>query len=108
MDQYLNTKEHLGSTQTCKWISTNERDPVDSNCTNISTTFVVGIKKLPTLYWLPKLHKLPFQAFSIQNLCSCITFVLSKVMTSCLTAGKTGLNTIKRSMKETESSIFGQ
>ena len=41
--------------------------------------------RLPTLYWLPKLHKRPYKARSIANFGSCTTTVLSKLLTSCLT-----------------------
>ena len=40
--------------------------------------------KVPTLYWLPKLHKKPYKA----NSSSCTTTELSKLPTSCLTAVK--------------------
>ena len=42
--------------------------------------------RLPTLYWLPKLHKRPYKARFIANSSSCTTTVLSKLLTSCLTA----------------------
>ena len=42
----------------------------------------------PTLYWLPKLHKRPYKARFIANFSSCTTTVLSKLLTSCLTAVK--------------------
>ena len=44
--------------------------------------------KLPTMYWLPKLHKRPYKARSIANSTSCTTTELSKLLTSCLTANK--------------------
>ena len=44
--------------------------------------------RLPTLYWLPKLHKRPYKARFIANSSSCTTTVLLKLLTSCLTAGK--------------------
>ena len=44
--------------------------------------------RLPTLYWLPKLHKQPYKARFIANSSSCMTTVLSKLLTSCLTAVK--------------------
>ena len=54
--------------------------------------FAVSIKekqnRLPTLYWLPKLHKRPYKARFIDNSSSCTTTVLSKLLTSCLTAVK--------------------
>ena len=43
--------------------------------------------RLPMLYWLPKLHKRPYKARFIANSSSCTT-VLSKLLTSCLTAVK--------------------
>ena len=44
--------------------------------------------KLPTMYWLPKLHKRPYKARFIANYSSCTTTELSKLLTSCLTAVK--------------------
>ena len=44
--------------------------------------------RLPTLYWLLKLHKRPYKARFIANSSSCTTTVLSKLLTSCLTAVK--------------------
>ena len=44
--------------------------------------------RLPTLYWLPKLHKRPYKARFITISSSCTTTVLSKLLTSCLTAVK--------------------
>ena len=45
---------------------------------------------LPTMHWLPKLHKRPYKARFIANsTCrSCTTTELSKLLTSCLTAIK--------------------
>ena len=44
--------------------------------------------RLPTLYWLPKLHKRSYKARFIANSSSCTITVLSKLLTSCLTAFK--------------------
>ena len=44
--------------------------------------------KLPTMYWLPKLHKRPYKARFIANSSSRTTTELSKFLTSCLTAIK--------------------
>ena len=49
-------------------------------------------EKLPTLYWLPKLHKRPYKSRFIANYSSCTTTELSKLLTSCLTAVKNHLN----------------
>ena len=43
---------------------------------------------LPTLYWLPKLHKQPYKSRFIANSSSCTTTKLSIRLTSCLTAIK--------------------
>ena len=45
--------------------------------------------KLPTLYWLPKLHKRPYKSRFIANSSACTTTELSMFLTSCLTAIKT-------------------
>ena len=42
--------------------------------------------KLPTLYWLQKLHKRPYKSRLIANSSSCTTTELSTILTSCLTA----------------------
>ena len=42
--------------------------------------------KVPTVYWLPKLHKKTYKARFIANSSSCTTTELSKLLTSCLTA----------------------
>lgn len=62
------------------------------HCVRIATGFAVNIKedqeKLPTFYWLPKLHKRPYKARFIANSSSCSTTELSKLLTSCLTVIK--------------------
>ena len=42
--------------------------------------------KVPTLYWLPKLHKKSYKARFIANSSSCTTTELSKLLNLCLTA----------------------
>ena len=44
--------------------------------------------KLPTLYWLPKLHKGPYKSRFIANSSACTTTELSNLLTSCLTVIK--------------------
>ena len=44
--------------------------------------------KLPTLYWLPKLHKRPYKSRFIANSSACTSTELSILLTSCLTAIK--------------------
>ena len=45
--------------------------------------------KLPTLYWLPKLHKRPYKSRFVANSSARTTAELSIHLTSCLTAIKT-------------------
>ena len=80
---------------------------------SILLLFAVSIKekqdRLPTLYWLPKLHKRPYKARFIANSSSCTTTNLSKLLTSCLTAVKKHwINTMILFTKGTELTIFGQ
>ena len=44
--------------------------------------------KLPTLYWLPKLHKRPYKSRLNANYSACTTIESSILLTSCLTAIK--------------------
>ena len=44
--------------------------------------------KLPTIYWLLKLHKQPYKSRFIADCSSCTTTELSIILTSCLTAIK--------------------
>ena len=44
--------------------------------------------KLPTLYWLPELHKRPYKSRFIAYSGACTTTELSILLTSCLTAIK--------------------
>ena len=44
--------------------------------------------RLPTLYWLPKLHKRPYVSRFIANSSACTATELSILLTSCLTAIK--------------------
>ena len=52
--------------------------------------------KVPTLYWLPKLHKKTYKARFIANSSSCTTTELSKLLTSCLTAVKNMLSNCEK------------
>ena len=67
---------------------------VNSHSNNLPYKFAVNVQesqdKLPTMYWLPKLHKRPYKAKFIANSSSCTTTrtELSKLLTSCLAAIK--------------------
>ena len=60
--------------------------------------------KLPTLYWLPKLHKRSYKSRFIANSSACTNIELSILMTSCLTAIKN--HVIKYCTKETVKIYF--
>ena len=72
--------------------SLSERVIVDGHGCHTALHFAVKAKEnqdtVPTLYWLPKLHKKPNKARFIANSSSCTTTELSKLLTSCLTAVK--------------------
>ena len=65
---------------------------MNGHCNHLALKFSVCVKerqgRLPTMNWLPKLHKRPYKARFIANSSSCITTELSKLLTSCLTAFK--------------------
>ena len=91
---YINTlKRELVDTNAYKLQpSLSERVIVDWHGCHTALHFGVKAKenqdKVPTLYWLPKLHKKPYKARFIANSSSCTTTELSKLLTSCLTAVK--------------------
>ena len=70
-----------------------ERAIVDGHGCHTALHFGVKAKenqgKVPTLYWLLKLHKKTYKARFIAYSSSCTTTEHSKLLTSCLTAVKT-------------------
>ena len=90
---YLNTlKQELDGTRAYLETDTDEVSVVNAHLNALPVKFSVcvneGQDKLPTMYWLPKLHKRPYKARFIANSSSCTTTELSKLLTSCLTAIK--------------------
>ena len=84
--------QELGSTKTYEHSSSDAKYVVNSHCCHITAKCAADIKEnqeqLPTLYWLPKLHKQPYKSHFIANSSSCTTTELSKLFTSCLTTVK--------------------
>ena len=112
---YINTLKHeLVDTNAYKLQpSLSERVIVDGHGCHTALHFGVKAKenqdKVPTLYWLPKLHKKPYKARFIANSSSCTTTELSKLITSCLTAVKYMLSYIvKRYMRDPVKTYFGR
>ena len=90
---YINTlKQELNGAKADEETSIGEKSVVYSHSNEISNKFAVDVKerqdRLPTMYWLPKLHKRPYKARFIANSSSCTTTELSKLLSSCLTAIK--------------------
>ena len=90
---YINTlKQELNGTKAYEETSKDGKSVVYSQSNEIPKKFAVYVKerqaRLPTMYWLPKLHKRPYKARFIANSSSCTTTELSKLLTSCLTAIK--------------------
>ena len=69
-----------------------ETSVVNGHCNHLDLKFSLCVKerqyRLPTMYWLPKLHRRPYKARFIANSYSCTTTKLPKLLTSCLTAVK--------------------
>ena len=89
---YINVLQHeLNSTKAYTSTPSTEQQLINDHITDISK-LKVHIHdqqlKLPTMYWIPKLHKQPYKARFIANSSSCTTTNISKLLTSCLTAIK--------------------
>ena len=110
---YINTlKRGLVDTNAYKLQPSLSEVIVDGHGCHTALHFGVKAKenqdKVPTLYWLPKLHKKPYKARFIANSSSCTTTELSKLLTSCLTAVKNMLSSIgKRYMTDPVKTYFG-
>ena len=90
---YINTlKQELNGTKAYEETSIGEKSVVYSHSNGIPNKFAVDVKerqdRLPTMYWLPKLHKKPYKARFIANSSFCTTTELSKLLTSCVTVIK--------------------
>ena len=85
-------KEELNGTKAYELTQLDEKSVVFSHSNTLPLSFSLNVKerqdKLPTMYWLPKLHKRPYKSRFIANSSSCTTTELSKLLTSCLTAIK--------------------
>ena len=69
---YINTlKQELNGTMAYEETSTDEKSVVNSHSNDLPYKFTINVEecqdKLPTMYWLPKLHKRPYKARFIAN-----------------------------------------
>ena len=90
-----------------------EKSVINNHIFHNATRFAVSVnedqERLPTFYWLPKLHKKPYKARLIANSSSCTTTELSKLLTSCLTTIKKHvIKYCEKSMKGPVKICFGQ
>ena len=90
---YINTlKQELSTAKTYEHNRLDETSIVDRHRCHMAATFGLFVdedhSKLPTLYWLPKLHKRPYKSRFIADSSACTTTELSILLTSCLTAIK--------------------
>ena len=81
---YISTlKQELNGTKAYEETSIDEKSVVYSHSNEIPNKFVVDVKerqdRLPTMFWLPKLHKRPYKARFIANSSSCTTTEFSKL-----------------------------
>ena len=110
---YIKTlKQELSGTKAYKETSEEEKSVVNGHCNHLALKFSVCVKerqdRLPTMYWLPKLHKTPYKARFIANSSSCTTTELSKLLTSCLTAVKNHVyDIVRKFMKGQVKICFG-
>ena len=86
-------KQELSTTKTYEHNRLDETSIVNRHRCHMAAKFGVFVDKdhtkLPTLYWLPKLHKRPYKSHFIANSSSCTTTEMSVLLTSCLNAIKT-------------------
>ena len=90
---YINTlKQELSTAKTYESNRLDDSSIVDIHWCHMAAKFGLFVdedhSKLPTIYWLPKLHKRPYKSRFIANSSSCTSTELSILMTSCLTAIK--------------------
>ena len=100
-----NLKQELDGTSAYQETDTDTMSVVNAHLNELPVKFSVCVKegqdKLPTMYWLPKLHKRPYKARFIANSSSCTTTELSKLLTSCLTAiNLTSNDTVRRCLTQ--------
>ena len=110
---YINTlKQELSTAKTYEHNKLDETSIVDRHRCHMAAKFGLFVdddySKLPTLYWLPKLHKRPYKSRFIVNSNACTTTELSILLTPCLTAIKAiSLNIAQQFMKEMVKIYFG-
>ena len=90
---YINTlRQELSTAKTYEHNRFEETSIVDKHRCHMAAKFGLFVdedhSKLPTLNWLPELHKRPYKARFIANSSACTTTELSILLISCLKAIK--------------------
>ena len=83
--------QELVNTNAYTRVQLTDRDIISNHekcCKNLGAEVSFNHEKLPTMYWIPKLHKNPYKARFIANSSMCTTNHLSKLLTSCLSTIK--------------------
>ena len=90
---YINTlKQELATAKAYEHNLLDESSVIDRHRCHMAAKFGVFVdedhSKLPTLNWLPKLHKIPYKSRFIANSSPSTTTELLIILTSCLTSIK--------------------
>ena len=81
-------RKEILSTKTYKSTDLSEQDIIKCHidtCNKFDVKLNTTVQKIPTIYWICKLHKSPYKSRFIANSVSCTTKQLSILLTSCLT-----------------------
>ena len=115
--EHNESKHALSTAKTYEHNRLDESSIVDRHRCHMAAKFGLFVdedhSKLPTLYWLPKLHKRPYKSRFIGNSSACTTTELSILLTSCLTLlgslrlKTMSLNIAQQFMEETVKVYFG-
>ena len=77
--------------------TTLSKDEIITNHMSVLSSFGLHVdendSELPRIYWIPKLHKVPYKQRYIAGSFKCSTKPLSKLLTTILTAVKDGIQT---------------
>ena len=81
-------RKEIISTKTYNSTDLTEKEIIKNHinaCNKFDVKLDTTVQNVPTIYWIPKLHKSPYKSRFIANSISCSTKQLSILLTSCLT-----------------------
>ena len=70
------------------------KEEILDNHRSVLCSLEISTKDVPSLYWIPKLHKCPFKQGNIAESAKCSTKPLSKLLTCILSADRIHVNTL--------------